>query len=124
MTLRSQHVRPEDLFFWKSHHNSDKTATFSPSVLEFTKQEIRHIVAGPGPTFGSRRPCTYCIIVSALQFNCIIDVTVDDLDRFDLLIFFFILRLTICPVINFVFLHRHENSYLLFHPRFSLNLYF
>ena len=30
--------------------------------------------------------------------------------------FFFILRLTICPVVNFVFLHRHENSYLLFHP--------
>ena len=25
-----------------------------------------------------------------------------------------------CPVVNFVFLHRHENSYLLFHPRFSL----
>ena len=32
-----------------------------------------------------------------LQFNCSIDVTVDDLDRFDLLLFF-ILRLTICPV--------------------------
>ena len=33
-----------------------------------------------------------CIIVSTLQFNCSIDVTVDDLDRFDL-------RLTICPVV-------------------------
>ena len=50
-----------------------------------------------------------------------IDVTVDDLDRFDLL--FFILRLTICPVVNFVFLHRHENSYLLFYPCFSLILF-
>ena len=33
---------------------------------------------------------------------------------------FFVLRLTIRPVVNFVFLHRHENSYLLFHPRISL----
>ena len=40
----------------------------------------------------------------------------------DLTCFFFILRLTICPVVNFV-LHRHKNSYLLFHPRFSLILY-
>ena len=37
------------------------------------------------------------------------------------LIFFF-LRLTICQILNFVFLHRHKNSYLLFHPRFSLIL--
>ena len=39
-----------------------------------------------------RKQCTYCIIVSTLQFNCSIDVTVDDLDRFDLfflLLFFF-----------------------------------
>ena len=36
-----------------------------------------------------RKQCTYCIIVSTLQFNCSIDVTVDDLDRFDLLVFFF-----------------------------------
>ena len=68
-----------------------------------------------------RKQCTYCIIVSTLQFNCSIDVTVDDLDRFDLLsffCFFLFLRLTICPVVNFVFL-RHDNSYLLFHPRFA-----
>ena len=67
-----------------------------------------------------RKQCRYCIIVSALQFNCSVDVTVDDLDGFDL---FFILRLTTCQVVNFVFLHRHENSYLLFHPRFSLILF-
>ena len=59
-------MRPEDLFFlfvdhlfstsktvrisvktffvfWRSHHNSDKNAAFSSSVLEFTKLEIRHI---------------------------------------------------------------------------------
>ena len=37
-----------------------------------------------------RKQCTYCIIESTLQFNCSIDVTVDDLDRFDLLFFFFV----------------------------------
>ena len=36
-----------------------------------------------------RKQCTYCIIVSTLQFNCSIDVTVDDLDRFDLFFFYF-----------------------------------
>ena len=43
----------------------------------------------------------------------------------DLICFFifFILRLTIYPVVNFVFFHRHENPYLLFHPRFSLILF-
>ena len=30
-------------FFWRSHNDSDKTVAFSPSVLEFTKPEIRHI---------------------------------------------------------------------------------
>ena len=64
------------------------------------------------------KQCTYCIIVSTLQFNCSIDVTVDDLNRFDCFVFF-VLRLTICPVVYFVFLHHHENSYLIFHPRFS-----
>ena len=33
----------EDLFFWRSHHNLDKTAAFSPSVLASTKPEICHI---------------------------------------------------------------------------------
>ena len=60
------------------------------------------------------KQCTYCIIVSTLQFNCSIDVAVDDLDRFDLFFVFFVLRLKICPVVNFVFSHRHEKSYLLF----------
>ena len=53
--------------------------------------------------------------------TCSIDVIVDDFDRFDL--FFLFLRLTICQVLNFVFLHRHKNSYLLFHSRFSLILF-
>ena len=66
MTLKNQHVRPEDFFFgdhlfstgktvrisvktfffcffFISHHNSDKTAAYSSSALEFTKPEIRHI---------------------------------------------------------------------------------
>ena len=34
------------------------------------------------------KQCTYCSIVSTLQFNCSIDVTVDDLDRFNLFCFF------------------------------------
>ena len=53
---------------------------------------------------------------------CSIDVIVDDFDRFDLFFCFF-LRLTICQVRNFAFLLRHENSYLLFHSRFSLILF-
>ena len=68
------------------------------------------------------KQCTNCIIVSTLQFTSSIDVTVDDLDRFECF-FLFILRLTICPVVNFVFLHCHKNSYVLFHPRFSLFLF-
>ena len=35
------------------------------------------------------KQCTFCIIVSKLQFHCSIDVTVDDLDRFDLFCFFY-----------------------------------
>ena len=49
-----------------------------------------------------------------LQLTTLIDLTC---------FFVFFFRLTICPVVNFVFLHRHENSYLLFHPRFSLILF-
>ena len=38
---------------------------------------------------------------------CSIDVIVDVFDRFD---FFFFLRLSICQVLKFAFLHRQENS--------------
>ena len=44
------------VFFWRSHQFSDQTAAFSPSILDFTQPEFRHVGAGPGPTFGSRRP--------------------------------------------------------------------
>ena len=54
---------------------------------------------------------------------CSIDVIVDDFDRFDLFFGLLFLRLTICRVLNFVFLRRHENSYLLFHFRMSLILF-
>ena len=65
MTLRYQHVKTEDLFFFfffgdnlistrktvrisvktffLGDHNLDKTGVFSPSVLGFAKPEIRHI---------------------------------------------------------------------------------
>ena len=49
-----------------------------------------------------------------LQLTTVIDLTC---------FVFFILRLTLCPVANFVFLHHYKNSYLLFHPRFSLILF-
>ena len=70
MTLRNQHVKPEDpffgdhqfrperplefwwrpfFFFWRSHQFSDQAAAFPSSILDFTKPEIRHIWAGPGP---------------------------------------------------------------------------
>ena len=68
-----------------------------------------------------RKQCTYCIIVSKLQFNCSIDDTVDNLDRFGL--FFFYFEADSLPSRKFFFLHRHKNSYLLFHPRFSLILF-
>ena len=66
-----------------------------------------------------RKQRTYCIIISTLQSAALI---VDDLNRFDLFFCFF-LRLRICQVLNFVFLHRHENSHLLFHSCFSLILF-
>ena len=53
---------------------------------------------------------------------CSIDVIVDDFQVWLVFLMFF-LRLTICQVRNFVFLHRHENSYLLFHSCFSLILF-
>ena len=49
---------------------------------------------------------------------CRIDVIVNDFDRFDMF-----LRLPICQILDFVFLHRHKNSYLLFHSRFNLILF-
>ena len=33
----------EDPFFWRSYHFSDQTTAFSPSILDFTKPNIRHI---------------------------------------------------------------------------------
>ena len=55
----------------------------------------------------------HCNLIAALmlQLTTLIDLTC-------CFFCFFVLRLAICPVVNFVFL-RHENSYLLFHPRFA-----
>ena len=64
------------------------------------------------------KQCTYCIIVSTLQFA----VLMLQLTTLTGLTCFF-LSLTICQVLNFVFLHRHKNSYLLFHSCFSLILF-
>ena len=58
MTLRNQYLKDRRPFFLRLHEYPDKTVAFSPSVLEFTKPEMRNIGAGPVPTFGSRRPCS------------------------------------------------------------------
>ena len=49
-------ISEKTFFVWRSHHFSDQTAAFSPSILDFTKPQFRHVWAGPGPKFGSRRP--------------------------------------------------------------------
>ena len=54
----------------------------------------------------------HCNLIAALLLHL---TTLIDLTSF----FVFFFRLTICPVVNFVLLHRDENSYLLFHPRFA-----
>ena len=58
----------------------------------------------------------YCIVVSIDIAICSNDVLTG------LNCFLLNLRLTICQDVIF-FLHCHENSYLLFHPRFSVILF-
>ena len=50
LTEKTVRISVKAFFFLRSHHNSDKTAAFFPSVLEITKPELRHIWAGPGPS--------------------------------------------------------------------------
>ena len=66
--------------------------------------------------------CANSVLIASLQVHCNLIAalllhltTLIDLTSF----LFFFFRLTICPVVNFVLLHRDENSYLLFHPRFA-----
>ena len=54
-TVLSIRISVQTFFFWRSHHFSDQTTAFFPSILDFTKPEIRRIWTGPGPTFGPRR---------------------------------------------------------------------
>ena len=65
--LKPLEFRWRPFFFWRWHHFSDLTTAFSPSILDFTKPKIRHILAGPWPTFGPRR---HCASVSSL-LNCL-----------------------------------------------------
>ena len=46
----------EDLFFWRSLENPEKSVPFFLLVLDCTKPEMRNICAVPRPTLGSRRP--------------------------------------------------------------------
>ena len=88
-------------------------------------QHLRILFADKSRYFG----CSYCANSVGYVLHhckyiviCSIDVIVDDSDRFDLFFFFFFLRF-ISQVLNFVFLHRQENSYLLFHSHFSIILF-
>ena len=64
-----------------------------------------------------RKQCTYCIIVSTLQFNCSIDVTVDDFDRLDL---FFCFEVDNLPSRKFCFLTSRKLVFAVSYP-FQLN---
>ena len=68
-----------------------------------------------------RRQCTYCIIVSTLQFATLMLwlTTLTGLTCF----FCFYFEIDNLPSRTFFFFHPRENSYLLFHPRFSLILF-
>ena len=67
-----------------------------------------------------RKQCTYCIIVSKLQFYCSSDVTVDDLDRFDLL-FFFYFEADDMPSRKFCFLTWSQKLVFAISSPFQLN---
>ena len=83
-----------------------------------------YILVDKSQYFGSVH-CANSVLIASLLVNCnlIAALMLQLTTLIDLsCCFFFVLRLTICPVVNFVFLHRHKNSYLLYHPRFSLIL--
>ena len=66
-----------------------------------------------------RKQYTYCIIESKLQFNCSIDVTVDDLDRFDL--FFFCFEADDLPSGKFYFFTSSQKLVFAISSPFLLN---
>ena len=66
-----------------------------------------------------RKQCAYCIIVSKLQFNCSIDVTVDDFDRFGL--FFFYFKADDLPSRKFCFLTSSQKLIFAISSPFQLN---
>ena len=45
--------------FLRSHQNAEKIVSFSSFILEHTKLVMPNILADPGPTFGSRHPCSW-----------------------------------------------------------------
>ena len=67
------------------------------------------------------KQCTHCInVVSRLQFNCSIDVTVDDLDRFDLFCFFYF-EADNLPSRKFCFLTSSQKLVFAISSTFQLN---
>ena len=88
-------------------------------------QYLRIVFVGKSQYFGCVHSAN-SVRIASLQIHCNLNAalmlqltTLMDLTGF----FLFFLRLTICPVVNFVFLCRHKNLYLLFPPRFSLILF-
>ena len=67
------------------------------------------------------KQCTYCTIVSTLQFNCSIGVTVDDLDRFDLFCCFFCFEADNLPSCKFCFLTSSRKLVFAISSPFQLN---
>ena len=94
--------------------NNIVTEVFNFNIYEYCLSTNRAtLVVDIAQTVYVLHHCRYIAIRS-------IDVILDYFDRFDL---FFFLRLAIRQVLHFVFLHRHENSYLLFLSRFNLILF-
>ena len=85
------HTRFRALYLQKNTHRCRVVIKYCHRSIQL--QYLRILLVDKSRYFGcvhcaNSVHCTYCIIVSTLQFNCSIDVTVDDLDRLDLFFFF------------------------------------
>ena len=85
------HTRFRALYLQKNTHRCRVVIKYCRRSIQL--QYLRILLVDKSRYFGcvhcaNSVHCTYCIIVSTLQFNCSIDVTVDDLDRLDLFFFF------------------------------------
>ena len=63
LTGKTVRISAKTFFFFWDHIIIWTKVRHCPSVFEFTKPEFRHIWAGLGPTFGSRRPWSYVLFL-------------------------------------------------------------